>query len=45
MDGREGSVVACIHGLQHVNGFAAADLTDYYAVWSHTQSVSNQISL
>src|SRR6476661_1326962 len=34
---REGAVVAGVHGLEHVEGFAAADLADHNAVRPHTQ--------
>ena len=45
MDGREASVVACIHGLQHVYAFAAAHLADDDAVWTHTKRVANEVAL
>ena len=34
-----------VHGLQHVDCFSAADLTDDDAIGAHTQSVLDQVAL
>ena len=39
------SLVARIHGLEHIECFFAADLTDDDAVGSHTQAVDEQLPL
>jgi hypothetical protein len=41
---RKRPVVACVHGLQHVERFAAANLADHDAVGSHAQGVPHEIS-
>ena len=41
----ERAVVAGVHGLQHVQRFFAADLTDDDAVGAHTQGVDEQFAL
>src|SRR6187549_2965332 len=45
MDGRERSVVAGVHGLEHVERFLASDLADNDAVRTHTQGVDEQLAL
>ena len=44
MDGGHAAVVAGIHGLQHVERLAAADLTDDDTVWAHAQGVAHEIA-
>ena len=41
VDGGERTFVAGVHGLQHVEGFFAADLADHDAVGAHTQAVDD----
>ena len=36
--------MAGVHGLQHVEGFFAADLADHDAVGAHTQTVDDQLA-
>ena len=43
MAGGEGTVMASIHCLKHVQSLCAADLAYNYPVWTHTQSRSNQV--
>ncbi len=45
MNGRQRSVVARVHGLQHVQRLFAADLADDDAVGAHTQGVDEQLPL
>ena len=45
VDRGQTAVVAGVHGLQHVDRFAAAYLADDDAVGTHTQRVANEISL
>ncbi len=45
MDGRQRTVVAGVHGLQHIQGFFAADLTDDDSIGTHTQAVHEQLAL
>ena len=42
--GRQRAVVAGVHGLQHVEGLAAADLADDDAVGPHAQRVAHQVA-
>ena len=44
MDGGERAVVTRVHGLEHVEGLAATNLTDDDAVGSHTQGVAHQVT-
>ena len=44
MNGGHGAVVAGIHGLQHIHGFAAPHLSNYYAVRTHTESGFYKVS-
>ena len=44
MRGRERTIVSRIHGLEHVEGLTAADLTHDDAIRSHPERVANQIS-
>jgi hypothetical protein len=44
VDRGDRAVVARVHGLEHVEGLAATNLTDDDAVGSHTQSVSHQVA-
>ena len=41
--GRQRALVAGVHGLQHVEGLAAADLADDDAVGSHAQRVADEL--
>ena len=45
VDGRQRSVVARVHRLQHVERFLAADLADDDAVGAHTQGVDHELPL
>ena len=45
MHGRQRSVVAGVHRLQHVERFLAADLADDDAVGAHTQGVDDELPL
>ena len=45
VNGGHGAFVAGVHGLQHVEGFFAADLADDDAVGAHTQAVDEQLPL
>ena len=45
MNRRQAAIVAGVHGLQHVDGFAAANFADHDAIGTHAQSVANQIAL
>jgi hypothetical protein len=44
MDSGQRAVMAGVHGLEHVQGLAAAALTDDNSVRSHPQAVANQIA-
>jgi len=44
MDSGERAIMAGIHRLQHVQGFAAANLTNDDAVGSHSQGIFDQMS-
>ena len=44
MCGRERSLVAGVHRLEHVERFAAADLADDDPVGSHPKRVAHQIA-
>ena len=33
-----------VHGLEHVQGFSASDLTDDDPIGPHTQSVADQVT-
>src|ERR1700680_4829758 len=39
------TLVTSVHGLQHVKGFCAANLTHHDAVGTHTQAVDDQLPL
>src|ERR1700733_5885512 len=39
------AIVPCVHGLQHVERFLTANLTDDDAVGAHTQSVDDELTL
>ena len=45
VDGRQAAVVAGVHGLQHVDGFVAADLAHDDAIGPHTQGVDDELPL
>ena len=45
MNRRERTVVTGVHGLEHVEGFFAADLTNDDAVRTHTQAVDQELAL
>ncbi len=45
VDRGERSVVAGVHGLQHVERFLAADFAHHDAVRAHTQAVDQQLAL
>jgi len=45
VDGGHGPVVACVHGLQHVQGFFSTNLANDDAVRTHTQTVYDQLTL
>ena len=45
VNGGQRAVVARVHGLQHVQRFFAANLTDDDAVGAHTQGVDDQLAL
>ncbi len=45
MDGRQRSVVAGVHRLQHVERFFAAHLADDDAIGAHTQGVDHELPL
>ena len=42
--GRQGAVVASIHGLEHIEGFAAAAFADDDAVGAHTEGIAHEIA-
>lgn len=42
MSGGKASVVASVHGLQHIQCFRAAYLANDDAVWTHTQAGADQ---
>ena len=44
VNGRDRPVVAGVHGLEHVEGFARPDLADDDALRAHTQSVAHQVA-
>src|SRR5436309_3057470 len=44
VDGRDRAVVARGHGLEHVKGLTAADLTDDDAVGPHTEAVAHEVA-
>ncbi len=41
--GGQGSVMTCVHSLQHIQCLATATLPHHNAVRSHTQSIDHQI--
>src|SRR2546430_16870559 len=41
--GREGAVVAGVHGLEHREGLAATRLTDDDALGSHTEGIPDEV--
>ena len=43
VDGRHASVVAGVHGLQHVEGLGAAHLTDQDPVGAHSEAVAQKL--
>ncbi len=43
MDGRQRTVMTCVHGLQHVECLAAAHLAYDDSFGAHTEAVSNQV--
>ena len=45
MDRGQRSLVACVHGLQHVKSFFATHLTNHDSVRPHTQAVDYQLPL
>src|SRR5204862_705057 len=45
VDGRQRSVMARVHRLQHVERLFAADLTDDDAIGTHTQGVDDELPL
>ena len=45
VNGGERAVVAGVHGLQHVDGFAAAHLPHHDAVGAHSEAVDHQLAL
>ena len=45
MDRNQRSIVARIHGLQHVECFLTADLAHHDSVRTHTQGVDDQLAL
>jgi hypothetical protein len=45
MDGCDRSVVACIHGLQHIEAFLAAYLAEDDPVGTHAKCIADQFSL
>jgi hypothetical protein len=36
--------VTCIHSLEHIQGLSTPHLTDDKSVWSHPESIPDQIS-
>ncbi len=45
MDGGEGTVMAGVHGLEHVEGFLATHFADDDPVRPHAQAVAHQVAL
>ena len=45
VNGSQRSVVAGIHGLEHIQSFFTANLTDDDAIWPHTQAIDDQLAL
>src|ERR1700683_1955576 len=45
VDRGERTLVTGVHGLQHIEGFFAADFADHDAVGAHTQTVDDQLTL
>ncbi len=43
VDGRHAPVVACVHGLQHVEGLGTAHLTDQDPVGAHSKAVAQEL--
>ena len=41
---RQRALVACVHGLQHVDGLTGADLADDDAVGPHAQGVAHEVA-
>ena len=44
MGGGHRAIVAGVHGLQHVDGFASAALADQDSVGAHSQRIANQVA-
>ncbi len=44
VNGGQGTIVAGVHGLQHVQGFAATNLADDDSFGPHTQAVPDEIA-
>jgi len=45
VNGGQGTVVSRIHRLEHVEGFLPPDFSNDYPVWTHSQRVSDKVSL
>src|SRR5207249_5214987 len=45
MDGSEGTIVASIHGLQHIQRFFSTHLADDDSVGTHPQAVDDELAL
>jgi hypothetical protein len=44
VDGAHGALMAGVHGIEHVEGFGAADLPDDDPGWSHAQGLADQLA-
>ena len=45
MDRRQGTIMAGIHCLEHVQRFRSTNLADNYAIRTHTQTVTHEVAL
>src|SRR5690349_11411125 len=45
VNGCQRTIVACVHGLKHVDSLTATDLADHDAIWTHTKCVAHEITL
>src|SRR5438876_3664423 len=45
VNGGEGTIMTCVHGLEHVQRFLTTDLAHDDAIGTHTQAVDHQLPL
>ena len=43
MDGRDRPILPGVHGLEHVQSFATADLTDDDSIGAHAKGIPDQV--